>query len=491
MLRPTGDDPLDDPLPRRRPGERLARFLFPVGLALAAFAAGGLVGRYRVFPYRLIADGVATFRNLGEPAAGPAIGRRFRRFVETPPEEAPARRFEFPGGTPLAGPVLWAGGLDRFLDLCPEFGCAAVEFTARGEVAHAYPYRAAELETALLDTPSDEFPFELPPNFSFLRDIYVSGVRRYGNGDLLVVFHQERAFPYAAGAARLDRRGLPRWVRRDYSHHWPRIEPDDRALVPALTIGDRSARLALGDRTVEIPCPTGRPYRSAIQFLDSAGRLERRLSVFRSLLDSPFAGVLPQTLRPIGFTRQGCDPLHLNFVSRLRESAGGVPGLAPGDLVVSLRNLSAFAILDRASGRLKRLARGTFFHQHSVLHLDGSRFLLFDNFGGRSSPPANRILEVDLATGRELTVFPNDRTPAPLRSLFTAHGGHLSLSPDRSRVLASFFEEGVAVEVRLDDGEALGVLRSLHDVSGREAYPEERRSRSAVFDLLNLDYIHR
>ena len=47
------------------------------------------------------------------------------------------------------------------------------------------------------------------------------------------------------------------------------------------------------------------------------------------------------------------------------------------------------------------------------------------------------------------------------------------------------------MEVRLDDGEAPGVLRSLHDVSGREAYPEERRSRSAVFDLLNLDYIHR
>ena len=474
----------------RRPGGRLARFLFPVGLALAAFAAGGVVGRYRVFPYRLVADGLKTFRNLEEQPAGPPIGR-FRRFVEVSPEEAPARRFEFPGNTPLAGAVLWAGGFNRFLDLCPEFGCAAVEFTARGEVAHAYPYRAAELETALLDAPSDEFPFELPPNFSFLRDLYVSGVQAYGNGDLLVVFSQHRAFPYAAGAARLDRRGFPRWVRRDYSHHRPRIEPDGGALVPGLTIGDRSVRLALGDRTVEIPCPTGRPYHSAIQFLDGAGRLERRLPVLRALLDSPFAPVLPQTLRPRDFTRQGCDPLHLNFVDRLREGAGGIPGAAPGDLVVSLRNLSAFAILDRASGRLKRLARGTFVQQHAVHHLDGSRFLLFDNFGGRSSPPASRILEVDLATGRERTVFPNDRTPAPLRSLFTAFAGHLSLSPDRSRVLASFFEEGVAVEVRLDDGEALAVLRSLHDVSGREAYPEERRSQSAVFHLLSVEYLHR
>lgn len=487
MLRPAGDRPVR----RRAPGERLARLLFFVGLAMAAFALGGLVGRYRIFPYRLVADGVKTLRNTGE-----GIGRHqtglFRRFVEIPPEDAAAARFSFPGGGPLAGAVLWTGGLNRFLDLCPEFGCAAVEYTARGEVVHAYPYRAGELEAALLDAASEEFPFETPPDFSFLRDVYLHAAHRYGNGDLLVVFQQRRAFPYAAGAARLDRRGAPVWVRRDYTHHWPRIEPDDAVLVPALTVGDRSLRLDLGDRTVEVPCRTGRPYRSAIHFLDGDGRLAGRWSVLGALLDSAFAPVLTHTLEPLaGFARDGCDPLHLNFVSRLGESAGGAPGIAPGDLVVSLRNLSAFAILDGVSGRLKRLARGTFFHQHSVQHLEGSRFLLFDNFGGRSSPPSSRILEVDIADSRERTVFPNDRTPAHLRSLFTAAAGHLSLSPDRSRVLASFFDEGVAVEIRLGDGEALGVLRSMHDVSGRDAYREERASQSAVFALGGVDYIHR
>lgn len=484
--------PTDDrPTPRRRPGGGLARFLFPVGLALAAFAAGGVVGRYRVFPYRLIADGVKTFRNTQESIDRPLVGR-FLRFVEVPPEEAPARRFALSGGGPLAGAVLWHGGLNRFLDLCPEFGCVAVEYTARGEVAHAYPYRVPELETALLDAPDDGFPFEVPPNFSFVRDIYVSGIHRYENGDLLVVFHQRRAFPYAAGAARLDRRGVPVWVRRDYSHHWPRIEPGGGALVPALEVGDRSARFDLGDRPAEIPCRTERPYRSAIHFLDAAGRLQRRLSVLGALLDSPFAPIVTHTVEPrLGFAREGCDPLHLNFVSRLGESAGGTPGIAPDDLVVSFRNVSAFAILDSVSGRLKRLARGTFFHQHSVQHLGGSRFLLFDNFGGRSSPPSSRILEVDLADGRERTVFPNDRTPARLRSLFTDTAGHLSLSPDRSRVLATFMKEGVAVEIRLDDGETPGVLRSLHDVSGKDAYPEERGSRSAVFMLPSVDYLPR
>lgn len=476
---------------RPAPGGRRARLLFAVGIALAAFALGGLIGRYRVFPYRLIADGANTLRNIVENFERPQTGR-FRRFVETPREDAAAARFSFPGGGPLADAVLWTGGLNQFLDLCPEFGCVAVEYTSRGEVAHAYPYRAAELGAALLDTPSDEFPFETPPDFSFLRDVLVHSVSRYGNGDLLVVFHQRRAFPFAAGAARLDRRGAPVWVRRDYSHHWSRIEPGDAALVPALSVGDRPLRLDLGDRTAEVPCRTGRPYRSAIHFLDGAGRLARQLSVLDSLLDSPFAPIVTHTLRPAtGFRRDGCDPLHLNFVSRLGESAGGAPGIAPGDLIVSLRNLSAFAILDSVSGRLEHLARGTFFYQHSVQHLDESRFLLFDNFGGRSSPPSSRILEVDIADGRERSVFPNDRTPARLRSLFTSRAGHLSLSPDRSRALASFLDEGVAVEIRLRDGEALSVLRSLHDVSGRDAYPEERGSQSAVFAVSGVDYLHR
>lgn len=64
--------------------------------------------------------------------------------------------------------------------------------------------------------------------------------------------------------------------------------------------------------------------------------------------------------------RSRCDPFHLNFVDRAGADAGGAWGLAPGDLVASLRNLSAFAILDAESGRVKRLVRGSFFYQHCV-----------------------------------------------------------------------------------------------------------------------------
>ena len=95
---------------------------------------------------------------------------------------------------------------------------------------------------------------------------------------------------------------------------------------------------------------------------------------------------------------------------------------------------------------------------------------------------------VDLADGRETTIFPNDGTPATLRGLFSRVAGKISISPDRRRALVVFTVAGVAVEVRLSDGAALNVFRSLHDVSALEQFPEERAARPAVFRMSGLDY---
>ena len=84
---------------------------------------------------------------------------------------------------------------------------------------------------------------------------------------------------------------------------------------------------------------------------------------------SPYSGVLRQSTN-------GCDPLHLNFIDVVRDDLpAGIEGIEPGDIVVSLRNISAFGIIDAGSGDLKRLVRGTFIQQHSVQHLSGSRYI--------------------------------------------------------------------------------------------------------------------
>ena len=468
---------------------RLPQFLFVLAIALASFAYGGLVGRYELFPFSVLADGVKTSRTMHELHKKIDDGQ-FMHFAAVPLDSAASNRFEFVAGDALSGPILWQGGRYQFLEYCPDGGCLAVEYTATGEVAHAYPFRNDELEQAADAAHSDEFPYELSPAFSFARDVNVAAISRYMNGDLLVVFYLDAAFPYGAGVARIDRAGHPVWFRRDYSHHWPHLDDDGVALVPGRLAGSAPISFERARNTITIPCRTGRPYLDTVGMIDGNGQLLKRINLIDALRASPFAHIMLSTSEPKRRPADPCNPSHLNFVHRLRDDVGGTWGLAPGDLVASLRNLSAFAILDGESGRVKRMVRGSFFYQHSVQHLTGSTFLMFDNWGGDGVHGPSRLLKIDLADGRETTVFPNDQTPEPLQNLLSRTQGQIDISPDRQRAMVTFTREGVTVEVRLADGAVLNVFHSLHDVSSLEQFPETRKQRAAVFAAGGLYYIH-
>ena len=474
----------------RRAWRHLPLFLFVASIAIASFAYGALVGKYQLFPYSIAADGVKTLRTLLDTNEVVIVDDgRFESWVaDVRPENAAGSRNSSVEGGTLGGSLLWYGGRFQFMELCPEWGCLAVEFTVDGEVAHAYPFRPHALEQAAEDAATDEFPFEFVPTFSFVRDVRPVGISRYPNGDLLVVFHinNDTSFPYGAGVARIDRAGHPVWFRRDYSHHWPQIEEDGSALVPGLSLGIDSISFQIRgtDIPVMIECDTGKPYMDAVNTIDGDGRLVESIDLMGALLDSPFAAILQHT-RP----RDGCDAIHLNSIERLGDDAVGAWGMSPGDLVVSMRNMSAFAILDGDSGRVKRVVRGSFVRQHAVRHLEGTRFLMFDNHGSDGTLGPSRLLMVDLADGQETTIFPNDRTPESLRGLFSINRGRIDISPDRRRALVVFSNEGVAVEVRLSDGAPLNVFRSLHDVSSLDQFSAERATQSAIFQIFGLDYI--
>ena len=201
-----------------------------------------------------------------------------------------------------------------------------------------------ELEEAGVD--DEEYPYELAIDHSFARDAYPVGIERYANGDLLVTFQMgATAHPFGGGVARVDRDGRPVWYRRDYSHHWPQLLEDGTALVPGTRVGDESITFEQPDGEVAtIRCDSDDPYLDTVNVVDGDGKLLKRIDLVDALVSSKFAFVLRHT-------RSACDPLHLNFIHLLGDDAAGAYGIAPGDLVVSLRNLSAFAILDTESGQ--------------------------------------------------------------------------------------------------------------------------------------------
>ena len=452
---------------------RLPLVLFVIAIALSTFGYGMLVERQRVFPYWIIDHGIKTGKVLLDSRTV-----EFQSFSFVPPAESGSKRVEFVAGNELSAPILWTGGHFQFSEYCPG-GCLAVEYSRTGEVAHAYPLRLDELEKAKDSVADrDEFPYEYNPGFSFVRDTSPVGISRYSNGDLLVIFQHPPVFPYGAGVARIDRDGHVIWFRRDYSHHWPYLLDDETALVPSKRIDKEPVFLQIGDRKIQLNGDW--IYRDAVHIIDKDGQLLKHIDILEALLASPYAPV-------VRFTMFRRDPLHLNYIHQLGNDAGGTWGIAAGDLVVSLRNLSAFAILDQESGRVKRLVQGNFFMQHSVHHLEGSTFLMFDNWGQDEVGGPSRLLMIDLADGQETTIFPNQRTPGSLRDMFSEVQGDIDISADRRRALIAFTEEGIGVEVRLSDGEILNIFRSCC-TSGQ--IPDEFKTKDDLFHMHGLSYIH-
>ena len=454
--------------------------LFLIAIGLSTFAFGGLVGKYQFFPYSVIESGWKT----AEALFGADDRGRFLRFSDVSPEDASIRRIDFVQGDSLSDPLLWFGGRFQFTEHCPEHGCLAVQFSKTGEVAHAWPYRPERLGQVADLSNSDDSPYELPFTFQFARDARPIGVLKYANDDLLVTFQLREAFPFGGGVARIDGEGYPVWFRGDYSHHWPHMNDNDVALIPGLQVSTSPITIKNpnGDAPFELDCQTGKPYRDTVNFVDASGDLLRTIDVLGAFLDSPHTLLLLSG-------QDHCDPLHLNYIHEVGDVAGDQSGVTKGDLALSLRNISAFVILDGETDRIKRLVRGTFYRQHSVEHLEGALFLMFDNHGGDEVGGPSRLLEVDLADGSERTIFPNPDAPAHLRGLFSKTAGKIDISPDRRRAVIAFTHEGTAVEVRLADGAVLNVFTSLHDVSQLERFGEERTLNAAVFSVYGLDYV--
>ena len=460
--------------------------LFVVALMLAGFAGGLYVARYKVFPYAIVSSARKTFVAAVEVSLRNPYGERWR-FVDVPPDQAAARRFEFIGSDQLTDPILVPGGPYRFREYCPDHvGCLAVEYAGRGEIRHAWPYRPDELEKWLeKEEFTSDFPYEHPIGFSFLDHTQIRGVLPYANGELLVVFHfLMNNHPYGGGVARIDRTGKPVWYRPDYSHHQPPLTDGEVALVPGMRLGrpiDTQLVPGWHGPPIVMSCP--RWLHDVVNVIEpQGGGLLEEISVFDAVFESSYASLLLYV--------DPCDPTHVNSVQPLGEDAAGA-GLEPGDLVVSMRNLHAFAILDRDTHRLKRMVRGGFMMQHSVLHFEGSRFLMLDNQGGRTADGSlgiSRLLMVDAASGEETTIFPNHRTPDHLRKLYSSRGGGVVISPDRGRALVTFTQYGRAVEVRIADGAVLVVFDSLYDVSHVERLPEERATRAARQRLSEIRY---
>jgi len=150
------------------------------------------------------------------------------------------------------------------------------------------------------------------------------------------------------------------------------------------------------------------------------GELLNAISIPALLLENGYRGLL--YLSSIsGTPRVRGDAMHLNDVEEFPRTME--PGFfGPGDVVVSLRNLSTIFVFNSKTRKIKYMSTGLVLRQHDPDFFDGNRISVFDNNIVEKYPSreSSRIVLLSAADGTVESKF-----PTPGESFYSpAQGNH-------------------------------------------------------------------
>jgi len=249
------------------------------------------------------------------------------------------------------------------LNLCNGgHGQSAFLTDMEGRILHrwACDFNEAPLGTEARKPVKDEKPL-------FWRRVHL-----YPNGDLLAVIT-------GYGLLKVNRDSEPVWATPCPAHH--DLCVTEEGLIYALTWRKGILRRIHGKKKVR---------EDFITVFDAQGKQLRRQSLLVAFENSSFSDFL-EPMSDFGHL------LHTNTIEVFDGSqAHRSPLLRKGNVLVSMRNLHAIAIVDLDLGQVIWAMTGDWLEQHQPTLLDNGRILLFDNCGHQGG---SRVIEIDPLTG--------------------------------------------------------------------------------------------
>jgi hypothetical protein len=232
------------------------------------------------------------------------------------------------------------------------------------------------------------------------------GTHLMPNGDLIASFI-DNGTPACGGTVRLDRHSKLVWAMPACTHHDVHLGADGLLYLPGMRYEEKTlfrlqmpnrfpGRFHNGERYVWEP-----PVLSeTIVVASPDGKPMQEISILDALARSDYRGLFSVNWKEDLGIGQTYDPTHLNNVDYITaEWADRHPNFAEeGDLMVSLRNISTLAILDRNTHQVKWALNGPFIRQHDPDLLPNGNILLFDNWGGPAQLGGTRAIELDPQT---------------------------------------------------------------------------------------------
>lgn len=344
----------------------LDRLYFPVfiaSVALLAFVAGGLVVLAQSFPFRYLdgayRGGVALLEST-----------KYRSPYATDlwrPVRTEAR------GVTAHDPAKAYNGLTLYTSSHAE---KAFLVSIDGKVVHEWqlPIRAAWDAATLGREPR-------PEGFVTWDDIEL-----YPNGDLLALYVGSGDTPWGYGIVKMNKNSEVLWTYADHAHHDLDVAGDGK--IYTLTNAISKKKIEGFDHL--------RPPRidDFVVVLSPEGKELKKVSVMDALLKSPYGRMLRTTSWDIND-----DFLHANSIDVIdRERAAKLPFASEGQVLLSLRDIDALAVLDLEKEDVVWALQGSWHRQHDADLLANGHILLFDNFGHYGDGGMSRVIELDPVT---------------------------------------------------------------------------------------------
>jgi hypothetical protein len=337
--------------------DRVARVAFVLGLMFLAFGYGFLARGWKLPPYEQLKP------------VGDSIQAAARYFTD-----ADYMSFVSPHARGGASSTTLAEVAPGYT-LIPRYN--GERFTADlialdGKVVHSW-------RTSFREVWGDD-----PAHVQFAADDKViawHGVHLYPDGSLLLNF-EGQLFPFGGGLVKLDKNSRVVWKLARNTHHAVIVAEDGTIWVPSLNYRPNGMP--------EYPGLEPWFYEDTILKVSPEGEVLDEISVLLAMRS------LPGLVSPRG---ESYDPTHLNDIELVTpELAAAFPMLEVGDIVVSMRNVSAVAAINPVTRQARWAMAGPFRRQHDPDLLPNGHIMLFDNLGGDPACGRTRIVELDSVT---------------------------------------------------------------------------------------------
>lgn len=211
-------------------------------------------------------------------------------------------------------------------------------------------------------------------------------VELYPNGDLLALYVGFGDTPWGYGIVKMNKNSEVLWKYSGYVHH--DVEVAANGNIHVLTNAVRKRKIEGFDHL--------RPPRidDFIVVLSPDGKELKKVSLIDAFVKSPYGRMLRTTSWDIKD-----DFLHANSIEVIdAQMAEKLPFASEGQVLLSLRDIDALAVLDLEKEEVVWALQGSWHRQHDADLLPNGHVLLFDNFGNYGSGGMSRVIELDPVT---------------------------------------------------------------------------------------------